>query len=110
MPRSDARERLQLDEAHADFLERYPSYIETQVLDKLRGTDYRRLDERLQVYLDYTGGSLYAESQLEKHFELLRSGVFGNPHSANPTSTAITEYVERTRRAVLDYFNAGNDY
>jgi molybdenum cofactor sulfurtransferase len=100
MTTSDARERLQLDEAAADFLERYPGYIETQALDHLRAT----------VYLDYTGGSLYAESQLEKHFALMRSGVFGNPHSANPTSTAMTEYVERTRRAVLNYFNAGNDY
>src|SRR6185312_14909486 len=35
---------------------------------------------------------------------------FGNPHSANPTSAAMTEHVERTRRHVLNYFNAGNDY
>lgn len=110
MPRSNARERLQLDEASADFVERYPSYVETCVLDELRATEYRRLDERRQVYLDYTGASLYAESQMERHCELLRSGVFGNPHSANPTSTAMTEHVERTRRAVLDYFNAAGDY
>jgi selenocysteine lyase/cysteine desulfurase len=68
------------------------------------------LDEQRQVYLDYTGGSLYAESQIQKHFELLRSTVFGNPHSANPTSATMTEHVERTRRSVLDYFNAGDDY
>lgn len=110
MPKSDARERLQLEEARADFLERYPSYVETELIDRLRATEYRRLDEHRQVYLDYTGGSLYAESQLEKHYELLRSGVFGNPHSANPTSTAMTEHVEHTRRAVLDYFNAADDY
>ena len=110
MPKSDARERLQLDEAAADFLERYPSYVETEALDRLRATEYRRLDECRQVYLDYTGGSLYAESQIEKHLNLLRSGVFGNPHSANPTSAAMTEHVERTRRTVLDYFHAGNDY
>jgi molybdenum cofactor sulfurtransferase len=110
MLRSDARERLQLDEASADFLERYPSYLETSALDNLRATEYSRLDDRRQIYLDYTGGSLYAASQLEKHCDLLRSGVFGNPHSANPTSVAMTEHVERTRRAVLDYFHAGNDY
>jgi selenocysteine lyase/cysteine desulfurase len=27
--------------------------------------------------------------------------VFGNPHSANPTSAAMTELVERAREAVL---------
>jgi len=111
MLESGDSERLQTDEACADFVERYPSYLETGLLDRLRATEYRRLDDRRQVYLDYTGGALYAESQVRKHFDLLASGVFGNPHSANPTSTAMTEHVERTRRYVLEYFNAGaGDY
>lgn len=110
MLESGADERLQTEEAYADFIERYPSCIETHALDMLRQSEYRRLDERRQVYLDYTGGSLYAESQIQKHLDLLRSAVFGNPHSANPTSTAMTEHVERTRRYVLDYFNAGDDF
>ena len=37
---------------------------------------------------------------------MLREGVFGNPHSANPTSSAATELVEQARAAVLRYFNA----
>ena len=110
MPRRDPRERLQLDEACTNFVERFPSYLETILLDRLRTTEYRRLDDCRQVYLDYTGGSLYAESQILQHLELLRTGVFGNPHSANPTSAAMTEHVERTRRALLEYFHAGNDY
>src|SRR5260221_5513388 len=110
MRKSAAPEKLQSDEAYLDFVARYPGYAKTDLLDKLRATEYRRLDEGREVYLDYTGGSLYAESQIEKHFELLRSGVFGNPHSANPTSVAMTGHVERTRRYVLDYFNAGDDY
>ena len=109
MAKGDAHEDLQVDEAYADFIARYPGYVKTALLDRLRATEYRRLDERHQVYLDYTGASLYAESQLQKHFELLRSGVFGNPHSANPTSAAMTEHVERTRRYVLSYFNAQAD-
>ena len=98
-----------MDEGYADFIGRYPGYVKTALLDTLRATDYRRLDEWHQVYLDYTGASLYAESQLQKHFELLRSGIFGNPHSANPTSVAMTEHVESTRRYVLSYFNAQAD-
>ena len=109
MLKSGEPERLRIGEACADFVERYPSYLGTDLLDRLRATEYRRLDERRQVYLDYTGGSIYAESQVQKHFDLLRSGVFGNPHSANPTSTAMTEHVERTRRYVLEYFNSGAD-
>jgi molybdenum cofactor sulfurtransferase len=97
------------EQAYADFLARYPTCAQTTPLDQLRATQYRRLDDHHQIYLDYTGACLYAESQLAEHLELLRSGVFGNPHSANPTSAAMTEHVELTRRAVLKYFNAPAD-
>ena len=90
----------QMEVAYADFAGRYPAYAGTAVLDRLRATEYRRLDEFGQVYLDYTGGSLFAESQLEEHMKLFRSGVFGNPHSGNPTSVAMTGYLESARRSV----------
>ena len=106
---TETHEQAGMDVSHADFISRYPSYVNTALLDQLRETDYRRLDEQRHVYLDYTGGALYAESQLLKHMEMLRSGVFGNPHSANPTSAAMTEHVERTRRHVLSYFKASSD-
>ncbi len=107
MPQTAVQNRddlLRKEEAHQRFLSRYPGYADTAILDQLRSTEYRRLDEQGQVYLDYTGGSLYAESQLERHMELLRAGTFGNPHSTNPTSTAMTGHIERTRRAVLEHF------
>ena len=67
---------------------------------------FARLDRGGHVYLDYTGGGLYAESQLREHMRLLERGVFGNPHSINPTSAASTELVERARTSVLEFFNA----
>jgi molybdenum cofactor sulfurtransferase len=97
--------------ARAAFLDAYPSYLETRALDELREAEYSRLDEQGHIYLDYTGGSLYAESQLTEHMRLLRSNVFGNPHSLNPTSLAMTDLVERARGRVLRYFNApSNEY
>jgi selenocysteine lyase/cysteine desulfurase len=85
-------------------------YERTSRIDELRATEYRRLDEQGHVYLDYTGAGLYAESQVREHADLISRGVFGNPHSASPTSTATTDLVERTRRAVLEWFNATGDY
>ncbi len=90
----------------AEFLARYPSYAGTAPLDELRARDYSRLDEFSQVYLDYTGAGLYADSQVAAHAALLRSGIFGNPHSTNPTSQAATEHVEAARERVLEYFKA----
>ena len=92
--------------AEAAFLEANPSFRETALLDDLRTSEYGRLDACGDVYLDYTGGSLYAESQLAEHMRVMRDTVFGNPHSVNPTSSAATVLVERARAAVLRYFNA----
>ena len=83
----------------------YPT-CDLEAVNTLRAKEYARLDEQDHVYLDYTGGGLYAESQLDAHMALLKRGVFGNPHSSNPTSLAATELDERARYFVLDYFNA----
>ncbi len=96
----------QTDHTFEAFISRYPTCARTAVLDDLRARDYARLDAGGHVYLDYTGGSLYADSQLREHMALLRAGVFGNPHSSNPTSRAMTELDERARQHVLRYFNA----
>ena len=88
------------------FVKSYPAFKQTQLLDEWRATQYSRLDANSQIYLDYTGGGLYSESQLRAHMELLRTSVLGNPHSANPTSLAMTDLVEESRKYVLHYFNA----
>jgi len=93
-------------QAYDGFLQAYPTYAQTQLLDEWRRTEYGRLDATHQIYLDYTGGGLYAESQLDAHMAILKNQVLGNPHSANPTSLAMTEMVEGTRHFVLNYFNA----
>jgi selenocysteine lyase/cysteine desulfurase len=98
-----------LRRAFAAFRRSYPAYDATRHLDALRATEYARLDTQGHLYLDYTGGSLYAESQLRAHLDLLRHQVFGNPHSTNPTSRAMTDLVEQARAAVLAYFNASPD-
>lgn len=96
----------QPDPTFINFLRSYPTYPSTQILDQLRKTDYARLDVGGHVYLDYTGGGLYAESQLRKHYNLLSEHVFGNPHSSNPTSLEATHRVEHAREYVLRFFNA----
>jgi molybdenum cofactor sulfurtransferase len=90
----------------AAFLQAYPSYASTRKLDELRATQYPALDQQGHTYLDFTAANLYATSQLDRHFAVLRGTLFGNPHSTNPTSSRATEYVARARRAVLRFFNA----
>jgi selenocysteine lyase/cysteine desulfurase len=98
-----------LDAAEAAFRQAYPAYDSTWKLDDLRATEYSRLDRQGHVYLDYTGGGLYAECQLRDHLALLSESVLGNPHSKNLTSMAMTRLVEQARAYVLHYFNASPD-
>jgi molybdenum cofactor sulfurtransferase len=86
-----------------------PASHATSAIDELRRGDFARLDAGGHVYLDYTGAGLYPDSVLDEHLELLRESVFGNPHSLNPTSSAMTELVERARAAVLEFFGASAD-
>ena len=97
--------------AFTEFQKNYPNYRTTQVLDELRVSEYSRLDRQRHTYLDYTGGGQYAEFQLREHMALLGESVFGNPHSHNLTSLAMTDLVEQTRAYVLKFFNASpNEY
>jgi selenocysteine lyase/cysteine desulfurase len=98
--------RSQEANCEADFRRRFPGYAVTRVVDDLRRSEYRRLDQLAHTYLDYTGGGVYAESQVREHLDLLSRHVFGNPHSGNPASLAMTELVELTRATVLNYFRA----
>ena len=84
-------ESTRLDAALNAFRKAYPAFDSTRKLDELRATEYARLDRQGHVYLDYTGGGLYAEGQLRDHMALLGEEVFGNPHSKNLTSMAMTE-------------------
>ncbi len=95
--------------AFADFVRRFPGYERGAVLDTERDVDFGRLDLRGDVYLDYTGAGLYAESHVREHLDLLCGNVFGNPHSSNPTSAAMTARVERARAATLAHFRADPD-
>jgi len=98
-----------MENSFAEFIQKYPDYEATTSIDDLRATDYSRIDRCGQVYLDYTGGGLYADSQVRQHQALLLEGVFGNPHSSNPTSLAATELMENARAYVLEFFKAPPD-
>ena len=92
------------------FLVDFPDYSSTAALDELRAAEYSRLDDGGHTYLDYTGACLYAASQVREHTAWMASGLFGNPHSGSPASSAATAAVEHSRREVLRWFNGTRDY
>ncbi|MCA0454773.1 MAG: aminotransferase class V-fold PLP-dependent enzyme [Chloroflexi bacterium] len=78
----------------------------TTLFDDLRAAEFSRLDAGGHVYLDYTGGGLYGESQIRAHSEVLLNQVLGNPHSQSPTSLASTHNVNTARERICQFFDA----
>src|SRR5688500_1705324 len=91
------------------FSQKYPTYAATRALDDLRAREYPLLDGLGHVYVDYTAGNLVPLTLLERHMQLLRDHLLGNPHSANPASALATTFTEQTRLSVLKFFNADPD-
>ena len=75
----------------------------TASFDELRRREFSRLDAENYVYLDYAGSALYGESQVRSQHEVLRAGLFGNPHAASAASRASIEIIEGARHLVLDW-------
>ena len=94
VPRDDDPEEAR---ARAAFLASHPGYGDAVRLDEMRETEYGRLDRLGHVYLDYTGGGLYAVSQLRRHLELLADDVLGQPALAQ--SDVACEHAARRRGA-----------
>jgi len=68
-----------------EFEEQNPDYVADAELSALRPIEFSRLKSSGIVYVDYMGGSLYPESLVSRHLDLLKTGVFGNTHSDSPT-------------------------
>jgi hypothetical protein len=73
----------ELSLAYKSFLNKYPEYKLTWLLDSLRKSDFTRLDRTGEVYVDYMGGALYPESLVRLHSAFLHRSVLGNTHSVN---------------------------
>ena len=69
--------------AYKAFLKEYPQYQLTWPIDVLRRTDFSRIDQAGETYVDYMGGALYPDSLVRVHANFLQRSVLGNTHSVN---------------------------
>lgn len=91
------------------FLEDYPDYARTEIIDHMRSRDYQRLDREGHVYVDYGGASLYSEAVVDEGTRFLKNSVLGNPHSSSRAASTSTFNVDEARFEVLSFFNADPD-
>ncbi|KAH8705995.1 putative molybdopterin cofactor sulfurase [Talaromyces proteolyticus] len=77
-------------------------------IDKIRRKEYKNLNKT--CYLDYGGTTPYAKSLVNDSAKLWKSGLYGNPHSHSASSVLATEYVNRARTHVLEFFRADPEH
>ena len=58
------------------------------------------------TYLDHAGATLYSKSLIEQVSSDLKSNLFGNPHSASPSSKLSTQRIDKVRVRTLQFFKA----
>ncbi|KAF7362495.1 Molybdenum cofactor sulfurase [Mycena venus] len=96
-------------DAYQEFLNRFPEYRLTWILDALRRSDYGRLETTGETYVDYMGGAVYPESLVRVHTEFLNRSVLGNTHSVSNSSKLSLKCANEARAAVLSFFRASSD-
>lgn len=69
--------------AYSAFLQSYPEYQNTWIIDTLRRTDFARLDRIGETYVDYMGGAQHPECLVRVHSDFLSQSVMGNTHSVS---------------------------
>ena len=94
-------------------------------IDELRDQEYPMLQSLYQLlndiptfaertpldttYLDHAGTTLYSKSLIEQLSNEMLSSLFGNPHSASPSSKLSTCRIEQIRLRVLEFLKADPD-
>lgn len=77
----------------------YNNYIED-----MRAIQYTMLKDA--TYLDHAGTTLYSKALMDRFHADMMGNLFGNPHSASPSSQNSTQLVEDVRLELLRFFKA----
>ncbi|KAF7538661.1 hypothetical protein G7Z17_g12587 [Cylindrodendrum hubeiense] len=73
-------------------------------VEGFRETEYPMIKD--SVYLDHAGTTLCAKSVMDAFASEMTSALFGNPHSASPSSQLSTSRIEDARMNLLSFFGA----
>ncbi|KAF3913534.1 hypothetical protein ABW20_dc0102589 [Dactylellina cionopaga] len=77
-------------------------------VDEIRRKEYGYIKD--VTYLDHAGCTLYPSTLMHRFAQDLTSNLFGNPHSASPSSMLSSHRIEVIRSQVLKFFNASPEH
>lgn len=74
---------------------------------QLRQTQFSHLKD--VCYLDYTGAGVYAQSQINKVSDQLKTAVFSHPHGSSVLSNLCVAEMDQMRERILHYLDTDSD-
>lgn len=77
-------------------------------LERLRRREYPTLED--VTYLDHAGTTPYAKSLVKRFSRDMVHNLYGNPHSASPSSDLSTQRVAAVRDRILRFFHADPEH
>lgn len=77
----------------------YDAYVE-----RMRRDEYPMLKDG--VYMDHAGTTLYSRRTVDRFHTDMMANLYGNPHSASPSSQHSTLQIESIRMELLRFFGA----
>ncbi|KAF4468360.1 molybdenum cofactor sulfurase [Fusarium albosuccineum] len=80
------------------------SYRYNAAVEDLRAKEYPMLQD--SVYLDHAGTTLCSKSLMDAFASKMTSVLYGNPHSASPSSQLSTSRIEDARMNLLTFLGA----
>jgi len=84
-------------------LNAYDAYAE-----RMRKEEFPML--RDAIYLDHAGATLYSKSLFDRFHADMMANLYGNPHSASPSSQRSTLEIENVRLQLLRFFKADPEH
>ncbi|KAJ4272126.1 hypothetical protein NW762_000837 [Fusarium torreyae] len=79
-------------------------YRYNAAVEEFRETEYPMIQD--SIYLDHAGSTLCSKSLMDSFAREMTTVLYGNPHSASPSSQQSTSRVEDARMNLLTFFGA----
>ncbi|KAM0240770.1 hypothetical protein ACHAP5_007861 [Fusarium lateritium] len=79
-------------------------YRYNAAVEEFRDTEYPMIKD--SIYLDHAGSTLCSKSLMDSFAREITTVLYGNPHSASPSSQQSTSRVEDARMNLLTFFGA----
>ncbi|CAF1010950.1 unnamed protein product [Rotaria sordida] len=92
-----------------EFIAAHPEYGYNGTIDEIYKNEFSNHYPSNRIYLDHAGTTLYTQTQLDEHFNQLRTLTLNNPHSEQEDSKSLL-LIQECIELILSIFDTSSRY